>query len=111
MNPSPPDIAVAFSEWSIIEVDDITYVGKQFQLREDLLGTEHLSGWVGLTLDPCHTTEQYTQFDFEDTCNHITDYTLQCGVLQDTTQDDMEIHWPEVTSLFRSSSMCYVESE
>lgn len=108
---TPTDIAVAWSEWSIIAIDEQAFLGKQFQLREDLLGTEILHGWIGLTLNSVFSVEEYLKFNFSDAAQFVDNYTLQCGVLHDTTDEDMEPHWDEVSNLFRGKSMSYSEPE
>ena len=106
-----PEIAVAWSDWVIIGVDETAFLSKQFQLREDLLGTDVLEGWIGCQLANCFSPDEYCDFDFSDTVQFIDSFTLQCGVFGDTTHDDMEFHWDEVANLFRGKSMSYSEPE
>lgn len=90
---------------------DRYYLSREFQLREDLLGADILMGWVGVLLDRSFRVNQGADCLFLDAVKYIENYYLQCGVSGDTTLDDMESHWDEVTSLFKTMYMQFVETE
>lgn len=103
------DIAVAWSDWTLAESDGVPYLVKLFDLREDLLGTDVLSGWVGFQLDCGASVDQYSMMTPETASLYITGYELNCAVLNDTTDDDMEAYWPIVADRFRERSLSYSE--
>lgn len=102
-------IAVAWSNWCVVETDANVCLCRQFQLREDLLGTDVLQGWVGIELSARMTADEYSALGFAEATRFIEDFTLQVAVTGDTTHEDMEYHWSAVTELFREQSLNYTE--
>lgn len=106
-----PVISVAWSQWCVMKTESRYFLARQFELREDLLGSDVLSGWVGVMLSDGFECNPAAGFFFLDAVRYVSSYMLQCGVSDGTTPEDMECHWEEVTSLFRQRSMCFSEAE